>query len=122
MVGGTCDWFRGIIMLPARVAMISIRRKEPLTIAEKKWFLCVGLANTPILFWGYLLSAFWFGGAAYSSSSRPGKPSELATAVSTGFKGVCSEEYCLTEGFNYTPSLCRWEKRMSWPRSSQQTA
>lgn len=97
----------GIALLLTGVVMISFRRKEPLTIAEKKWFFYVGLAillfffrngglkvtadlgleNTPILFWSYLLSAFWFGGAAaYSSSSRLGKPAPSAKSVSTGFK------------------------------------
>jgi uncharacterized membrane protein len=71
----------GIVLLVAAVMLISIRKKEPLSVTEKKWFLLVafalilftfrngglkvtaaaGLENTPILFIGYLLSAIWFG-------------------------------------------------------------
>lgn len=80
----------GIILLIASAVLVSIKLKEPLTIKEKKWFALVALggllfffrngglkvtaelalANTPILFISYLLSAVWFAVAAASHTKK----------------------------------------------------
>ncbi|WP_409345071.1 EamA family transporter [Paenibacillus sp. MBLB4367] len=79
----------GIALLLAAVVLLSIRGKEPLSIAEKRWFLLValatllftfrngglkvteelGLANTQVLLIGYVLSLVWF--IATSIDRRP---------------------------------------------------
>ncbi|NOU89873.1 EamA family transporter [Paenibacillus sp. LMG 31460] len=84
----------GIVLLIASAVLVSIKLKEPLTIKEKKWFALVALggllfffrngglkvtaelelANTPILFISYLLSAFWFAIAAVSHTKKQQKP------------------------------------------------
>lgn len=80
----------GIALLFAAVILISIRRHEPLTIREKRWFAYValaivlfsfrngglkvtgelGLADTPILLVGYALSLLWFAAAGMIRQRR----------------------------------------------------
>ncbi|CAM4354359.1 DMT family transporter [Paenibacillus tarimensis] len=70
----------GIILLLAAVVLLSVRRREKLTLSDKRWFFYVaagivlftlrngglkvteemGLNSTPILLVGYALSALWF--------------------------------------------------------------
>ncbi|MFD0590779.1 EamA family transporter [Paenibacillus sp. GCM10027627] len=70
----------GIALLLLSVVLIAYKRKEPLSVKEKRWFLLVGLAiimfalrngglkvtdelglsSAPILFVAYLLSVLWF--------------------------------------------------------------
>ncbi|RIX53000.1 DMT family transporter [Paenibacillus nanensis] len=70
----------GIVMLLLAVVLIAYKRKEPLSIKEKRWFIIVGLAivmfalrngglkvtdelglsSAPILFVAYALSLLWF--------------------------------------------------------------
>lgn len=70
----------GIVLLLLAVILVAYKRKEPLTIKEKRWFLIVGvaivmfalrngglkvtdelgLASAPILFVAYVLSLLWF--------------------------------------------------------------
>ncbi|MEI7026661.1 DMT family transporter [Paenibacillus sp. y28] len=93
----------GIGALLLAVVLISIRSKEALTIRDGKWFWLVaaaiilfairngglkvtaasGLANTPILFYGYLLSAIWFGAAAW----RSGKEAHASGSMTASIPG-----------------------------------
>jgi len=70
----------GVVLLLLSVMLIAYKRKEPLTIKEKRWFLLVGLAilmftlrngglkvtdelglpSAPVLFIAYALSIAWF--------------------------------------------------------------
>lgn len=82
----------GALLLITSAVLVAIRVNEPLSIREKKWFALVilggllfflrngglkitaelGLANSAILLYSYLLSAIWFGLAI--------KPSRATTA------------------------------------------
>ncbi|MEW9700748.1 EamA family transporter [Paenibacillus sp. SI8] len=90
----------GVVLLLASAVLVSIRLKEPLTIKEKKWFGLValggllfffrngglkvtaelGLANTPILCYSYLLSAIWFAFAAAKTQQSPAQPDTIVTS------------------------------------------
>ncbi|MCR2806248.1 DMT family transporter [Paenibacillus soyae] len=81
----------GIVLLLAAVMLIAYKRKEPLTIKEKRWFLLValailmfalrngglkvtdelGLASAPVLFVAYALSFAWFLKPAVKEHSAP---------------------------------------------------
>jgi uncharacterized membrane protein len=95
----------GIILLMTAIVFIAIRKKEPFTIKEKTWFLFVamasllfflrngglkvtaelGLANTPILFFSYFLSAVWFAGdTILSRLQQPDQPRPKADPRITG--------------------------------------
>ncbi|WP_052702996.1 EamA family transporter [Paenibacillus beijingensis] len=80
----------GILLLLAAVVLISVRRKEKLTIKEKKWFLYAGAAvilftfrngglkvtqeldmpGAPVLMIGYVLSFFWFAVAVWRENGN----------------------------------------------------
>lgn len=94
----------GIVLLIVSAVLVSIKLKEPLTIKEKKWFALVALggllfffrngglkvtaelalANTPILFISYLLSAIWFGIAAASHTKKQQKPVQQGLIATYG--------------------------------------
>ena len=124
----------GIVLLITSAILVSIKLKEPLTIKEKKWFGLVVLggllfffrngglkvtaelllANTPILFISYLLSAIWFAIAALSNSrnfsnalhkNSVEKPLiGLHRLTVQDFYGVCSLAVSHTAAFSSTPS------------------
>lgn len=94
----------GISLLLLAVIFIAHKRKEPLTITEKRWFLLVataivmfalrngglkvteelGLPSAPILFIAYALSLFWFLVPAKTASSRSAERTGLWLGIVAG--------------------------------------
>ncbi|MDQ8739203.1 DMT family transporter [Paenibacillus sp. LHD-38] len=94
----------GISLLLLAVIFIAHKRKEPLTITEKRWFLLVataivmfalrngglkvteelGLPSAPILFIAYALSLFWFLVPAKTASSRSAEQTGLWLGIVAG--------------------------------------
>lgn len=94
----------GIIMLLAAVVLIAYKRKEPLTITEKRWFLLValailmfafrngglkvtdelGLASAPVLFVAYALSLAWFLQPAKERSAPSANRTGLVLGLAAG--------------------------------------
>ncbi|MEK3884175.1 DMT family transporter [Paenibacillus sp. PL2-23] len=94
----------GITLLLAAVALIAYKRKEKLTITEKRWFLLVllaiamfalrngglkvtdelGLSSAPILFIAYTLSLAWFLMPAQERSTAAANRTGLRLGLAAG--------------------------------------